>query len=71
MDVASRVAHESPELYFEIQSLNEYGRESLEALQGALSRLVSAVEKRDAGAFTSLMERGREYFDVRAQTRTD
>ena len=71
MDVASRVAHESPDLYFEIQSLNDYGQESLEALQGAVSRLVAAVGKRDAGAFTALMERGREYFDVRAQARID
>jgi chorismate mutase/prephenate dehydrogenase len=71
MDVASRVAHESPDLYFEIQSLNDYGQESLEALQAAVARLLAAVEKRDAGAFTALMERGREYFDVRAQARTD
>ena len=34
MDVASRVAAESPDLYFEIQSLNEYGAESLLALTG-------------------------------------
>jgi chorismate mutase / prephenate dehydrogenase len=71
MDVASRVAHESPDLYFEIQSLNDYGQESLEALQKAVARLLAAVEKGDAGAFTTLMERGREYFDVRAQARTD
>src|SRR5271156_1745712 len=69
MDVASRVAHESPDLYFEIQSLNDYGQESLEALQEAVARLLAAVKKRDAGAFTTLMERGREYFDVRAQAR--
>src|ERR1700683_4143207 len=71
LEVAARVAHESPELYFEIQSLNDYGQESLKALQEALARLLTAVEKRDAGAFTTLMERGREYFDVRAQARTD
>src|ERR1700677_4777 len=71
LDVATRVAQESPELYFEIQSLNDYGAESLEALQEAVAKLVAAVEKRDGGAFTTLMERGREYFDVRAQARTD
>jgi len=65
------VAHESPDLYFEIQSLNDYGQESLEALQEAVARLLATVQKRDAGAFTALMERGREYFDVRAQARTD
>jgi len=71
MDVASRVAHESPDLYFEIQSLNEYGQESLLALKDAVARLVSAVQQHDAGAFTALMERGRVYFDARAQSRPD
>ena len=44
MDVASRVAAESPELYFEIQSLNQYGEESLLALQQAVDRLISGGE---------------------------
>jgi chorismate mutase/prephenate dehydrogenase len=69
MDVASRVAAESPDLYFEIQSLNEYGTESLKALQQAVARLVEAVQSKDADAFTALMHRGRAYFDVRAQAR--
>jgi chorismate mutase/prephenate dehydrogenase len=69
MEVASRVAAESPELYFEIQSLNEYGAESLMALQEAVARLVTAVRSKDADAFTALMLRGRAYFDVRAQAR--
>jgi chorismate mutase/prephenate dehydrogenase len=46
LDVASRVAQESPELYFEIQSLNDYGSESLEALSLAVAaamRLVVAM----------------------------
>jgi chorismate mutase/prephenate dehydrogenase len=69
IDVASRVAAESPELYFEIQSLNEYGGESLLALQQAVERLVAAVKTKDAAAFAALMNRGRAYFDVRAQAR--
>src|SRR6202050_1722517 len=69
MDVASRVASESPDLYFEIQSLNDYGAESLLALQEAVARLVAAVKTGNAGAFTALMNRGRAYFDVRAQAR--
>ena len=69
MEVASRVAAESPELYFEIQSLNEYGAESLMALQEAVAHLVTAVRSKDADAFTALMLRGRAYFDVRAQAR--
>ncbi len=69
MDVACRVAAESPELYFEIQSLNEYGGESLEALHKAVLRLVTAVRDKDAGTFTALMTRGRAYLDVRTAAR--
>ena len=65
LDVATRVAQESPELYFEIQSLNDYGAESLEALAQAVERLRSAVLSQDFAAFDSLMRRGREYLEDR------
>src|ERR1700754_5075510 len=61
-EVASRVAEESPDLYFEIQSLNEYGGEALQALQHAVERVLAAVRNQDAAAFTALMNRGRAYF---------
>ena len=41
LDVATRVAAESPDLYYEIQSLNAYGEESLGALKSAVDRLVA------------------------------
>jgi chorismate mutase/prephenate dehydrogenase len=69
LEVAARVAAESPDLYFEIQSLNEYGGESLLALGAAVERVVSAVKNKDAAAFGALMNRGRAYLDVRAQAR--
>jgi chorismate mutase/prephenate dehydrogenase len=69
LDVASRVAAESPDLYFEIQMLNDYGGESLLALRQAVDRLMTAVRTKDAGAFTALMNRGRAYLDVRAAAR--
>jgi len=65
LDVASKVAQESPDLYFEIQALNDYGAESLEALSKAVERLRRAVLSRDRGAFTELMTRGREYLEDR------
>jgi chorismate mutase/prephenate dehydrogenase len=65
LDVASRVAQESPELYYEIQSLNDYGSESLEALAQAVERLRTAVISQDFSSFESLMRRGREYFEDR------
>jgi chorismate mutase/prephenate dehydrogenase len=67
--VASRVADESPELYFEIQMLNDYGGESLNALRQAVERVIATVKTQDAGAFTALMNRGRAYFDGRAAAR--
>jgi len=69
LDVASRVAAESPDLYFEIQSLNDYGGESLSSLKEAVDRVLHAVGTKNAGEFTSLMTRGRAYLDVRAAAR--
>jgi chorismate mutase / prephenate dehydrogenase len=69
LEVASRVAAESPELYFEIQSLNDYGAESLLALEKAVERLVTTVRTGDSREFTALMVRGRAYLDVRAAAR--
>ena len=66
LEVASRVAAESPDLYFEIQHLNEYGGESLLALQQAVERLVATVKSGNAAEFTAIMNRGRAYLDVRA-----
>ncbi len=43
LDVARRVAEDSPALYFEIQALNEYGTESLTALLFAVERLRATV----------------------------
>ncbi|EQD51043.1 Prephenate dehydrogenase domain protein, partial [mine drainage metagenome] len=61
LEVASRVAEESPELYYEIQSLNDYGAESLEALAKAVERVRTAVLSRDQETFTTLMRQGRDY----------
>jgi len=63
--VASLVARDSPELYFEIQSLNDYGAESLEALSQAIERIRTAVLSRNQADFKALMERGREYLEDR------
>src|SRR5690349_16149108 len=65
LDVATRVAQESPDLYFEIQSLNDYGAESLEALSQAVERIRAAVLSRDHDAFAGLMTQGRDYLEDR------
>lgn len=63
--VASRVATENPHLYFEIQSLNDYGTESLSALLYAVERLRSVVRAGDEDAFVALMEQGLAYLSAR------
>jgi chorismate mutase / prephenate dehydrogenase len=65
LDVASRVAQESPELYYEIQSLNDYGAESLEALARAVERIRTAVITQDHDSFVALMRQGRDYLEDR------
>jgi chorismate mutase / prephenate dehydrogenase len=60
-DIASDVAEESPELYFEIQRLNDFGAASLDALARAVDALRTAVADGDQRRFTALMARGHEY----------
>jgi len=67
LEVASRVAEDSPALYFEIQALNDYGTESLTALLFAVERLRATVRSHDAAGFRQMMERGRSYLHTRPQ----
>jgi chorismate mutase/prephenate dehydrogenase len=61
LDVARRVAGENPHLYFEIQSLNEYGMSALNGLTSAIDRLRSTVQRGDEAEFVTLMQRGSDY----------
>jgi chorismate mutase/prephenate dehydrogenase len=67
-DIASNVAEESPELYYEIQRLNDFGAESLDALARAVDAVRSAVAEGDQARFTALMRRGHEYVQGRRDT---
>jgi chorismate mutase/prephenate dehydrogenase len=71
LDVATRVAAENPDLYYEIQSLNDYGVESLNALQAAVERLCRSVRERDAPQFVAMMRQGDAYLRVRQAARDD
>ncbi len=71
LDVATRVAAENPDLYYEIQSLNEYGAQSLKALQSAVDRLCRSVHDGDAPAFVAMMRQGHEYLRVRQAAREE
>jgi len=63
--VASLVARDNPNLYFEIQALNEYGGESLQALSEAVARIQALVVDGDQAGFVALMQAGREYLENR------
>jgi chorismate mutase / prephenate dehydrogenase len=67
LGVAARVAQEHPDLYFEIQTLNDYGTESLAALLYAVERLRSVVRANDLDGFRALMTRGRDYLKERGK----
>lgn len=67
IDIATDVSNESPELYFEIQHLNDYGEESLKALRNAVEQVWNAVHGDDAEGFKKLMLRGREYLAGRVK----
>jgi len=69
LEVAAKVARENPDLYFEIQTLNDYGTESLAALLYAVERLRSVVRARDLEGFRQLMVRGRAYVEGRSRAR--
>jgi len=66
LDVSSRVAEENPNLYFEIQRLNEFGLAPLEALCQSAERIRELVRSGDEAGFVRLMQRGREYLASRA-----
>lgn len=69
LDVATRVAEDNPDLYYEIQSLNAYGEESLAALRTAVDRIWHSVHEHDPQAFKGMMRRGQEYLQVRQAAR--
>jgi chorismate mutase/prephenate dehydrogenase len=63
--VASLVARDNPHLYFDIQTLNDYGTAALQALRGATERIERLVEGRDEAGFVELMAAGRRYLEKR------
>ena len=63
--VSSVVANDSPYLYFEIQNLNEYGLDSLNALRHSVERIQKIVDQGNEREFVKLMKRGREYLSNR------
>ena len=65
LKVASDVAGDNPQLYFEIQALNRFGDAALDALVEAAARIRQLVQSNDEAGFVSLMAAGRDYMDIR------
>ena len=63
--VSEAVAQDNPYLYFEIQNLNKYGIEPLDALCEAASRIRELVISNDEGGFVDIMEKGKAYMALR------
>lgn len=63
--VSAAVAQDNPHLYFEIQNLNKFGLEPLDALCKAASRIRDVVAGSDEKGFVELMEKGRQYMALR------
>ena len=68
LSLATTVTQENPQLYYEIQRLNDYGTESLTALLYAVERLRSIVRAGDEDAFVALMGKAADYLRTRDQT---
>jgi chorismate mutase/prephenate dehydrogenase len=63
--VATLVARDNPHLYFDIQTLNDYGTASLQALRTATERIERLVQDGDEAGFVELMAAGRRYLENR------
>lgn len=65
LDVANKVADESPQLYFEIQAENPHNLATLRELADAVDEITRLVETGDEAGFVELMEQGRRYLASR------
>ena len=63
--VASRVAKENPHLYYEIQSLNEFGMEPLDILVEVVQTIIESVRDGEEERFVEMMRNGRRYLESR------
>ena len=52
-------------MYFEIQHLNDFGIDPLDALCESAARIREVVASGDEAAFVDLMHKGREYLAAR------
>ena len=63
--VSAAVAQDNPHMYFEIQHLNRFGLNPLDALCESAALIRRVVADGDEAAFVDLMRKGREYLATR------
>lgn len=63
LGIASGVTQDNPHLYFEIQSLNDYGSDALDALVASAKTVRQVIRDGDEEAFVDMMNRGRRYIE--------
>ena len=63
--VSAAVARDNPHMYFEIQHLNRFGLNPLDALCEAAQRIRELVVAGDEEGFVDLMDKGRNYLALR------
>jgi chorismate mutase/prephenate dehydrogenase len=63
--VSGAVARDNPRMYFEIQHLNDFGIDPLDALCESAARIREVVASGNEAAFIDLMQKGREYLAAR------
>lgn len=59
--LAGTVVRESPDVYFEIQTMNPHSAAAVARLRAGLDRIVATVAARDSREFRSLLEEGRSH----------
>ncbi len=63
--VSAVVARDNPRMYFEIQHLNKFGLDPLDALCESMRRIRDLVAAGDEDGFVELMAKGRKYLATR------
>lgn len=63
--VSAAVAQDNPHMYFEIQHLNKFGLDPLDALNESVARIRDVVATGDEEGFVKLMRKGRQYLATR------
>ncbi len=61
--IAANVSRENPEVYFEIQHLNDFSSDALRSLEEATLQFISTVRAGDSGQFIDQMKAGQKFLE--------